>query len=330
MPIKRIGSPHPKYLAATDILISDMSNINYDFLIYNRPIVLLANKWVRDNFPDIGIKTDLEGLEEAIRGSIDDPGKFEEQRKYWHKKTMHLPDGNSSSRILDLIIGRSGFSNPYILLIHGNNDVSRVHLEPLYDIIKQRGLPHDLTGLFREDTYSGIDELLCISTHNEVLSNIKAGYKVHIDHSVKGKGVTDFEKLKEQYEKKGYYAGTDLQVTEGEVSYENTRGLMGPFKDRVIMAGYPKSDTLIKFNTGENKDRVHSELGFNKNKLLITYAPTGRYRAPFKLGASLSGEVLAKLREITVKNDYNMLIKLRNKEPVTNRIKDQIKRMIKK
>ena len=35
MPFKKIGSPDPKYLAATDILISDMSNINYDFLLFN-------------------------------------------------------------------------------------------------------------------------------------------------------------------------------------------------------------------------------------------------------------------------------------------------------
>ena len=30
---KVVSSPHPKYLAATDILIGDMSNINYEFLL---------------------------------------------------------------------------------------------------------------------------------------------------------------------------------------------------------------------------------------------------------------------------------------------------------
>ena len=50
----RIGSPDPKYLAATDVLIGDMSNINYEFLLLDRPIILIANNWLKDTFPDIG------------------------------------------------------------------------------------------------------------------------------------------------------------------------------------------------------------------------------------------------------------------------------------
>ena len=53
----RIGSPDPKYLAATDVLIGDMSNINYEFLLLDRPIILIANNWLKDTFPDIGQKS---------------------------------------------------------------------------------------------------------------------------------------------------------------------------------------------------------------------------------------------------------------------------------
>ena len=43
MTFKIIGSSHPKYLAATDILIGDMAGINYEFLIFNRPINININ-----------------------------------------------------------------------------------------------------------------------------------------------------------------------------------------------------------------------------------------------------------------------------------------------
>jgi len=253
MPFKIIGSPHPKYLAATDILISDMSNISYDFLLYNRPIILIANKWVRGKMPDFGIKTDLEGLDAAIKESIENPKGFEKQRRLWHKKTMYMPDGKSAYRVLDMIIEKSGITNPYILFFHGDNDVSKVHLDPLFSAAQEKLVSCEFTSFFDEKLYSSKKGLLIVSTHNNILDDIKYGYRVHIDHSVKGKGVTDFNSLSQLYKEKEYYRNTDLQVTEGEISFENTKILMGPLKDRVIMAGYPKSDTLLKYNTAENK-----------------------------------------------------------------------------
>jgi len=93
---QQFGSAEPKYLAATDILIGDMSNINYEFLIYDRPIILLANKWVQENFPDIGIKTDIKGLRAAIASSIECPDEFKAQRRYWLDKRIYKTDGLSS------------------------------------------------------------------------------------------------------------------------------------------------------------------------------------------------------------------------------------------
>lgn len=327
MPLKTIGSPHPKYLAATDILISDMSNISYDFLIYSRPIILIANKWVRENIPDFGIKTDLEGLDAAIKESIRHPERFEKQRKLWHKKTMQMPDGKSARRVIEKIIEKSGIADPFILLIHGNNDVSKVHLDPLFSAAGEKGLTCEFTGFFDTELYSLKKNLLIISTHNNILNDIKYGYRVHIDHSVKGKGVTDFEGLSQLYKEKEYYKNTDLQVTEGEISFENTKKLMGPRKDRVIMAGYPKSDTLLECNTIENKNKVYEELGLKSGKVLITYAPTGKYRYPFKQGASLSKEVLYQLKRIAKKNDYNILIKLRSKETISDKMSKIVNRV---
>lgn len=73
MAFREIGSAEAKYLAASDILIGDMSNTNYEFLLYDRPVILLANTWVWRYFPDIGLKTALGGLRSAIERSLQLP-----------------------------------------------------------------------------------------------------------------------------------------------------------------------------------------------------------------------------------------------------------------
>jgi len=327
MPFKKIGSPDPKYLAATDILISDMSNINYDFLLFNRPIVLLANEWLRENFPDLGIKTDLGGLEKAIKRSLSNPMEYEEKRKYWHKRTMHKPDGRSSERVVDAILKYSKIKNPFILLIYGNNEVLKVHLDPIYEVLKKRGIRSKFIDSFDNEKF--IDKnLICISTHNELLQDISLGYKVHIDHSVKGIGVTDFDKQVIKIKEMNHFPNTDLHITEGEVSLEKTRKWLGPYRDRAIMVGYPKSDLLLKLNNDDNKKAVYEELGFDPGKILITYAPTGKYSYPFKQGASLSNEVLRGLKRISKKDDYNILVKLRSKESLFGKFCRKLKNII--
>ena len=70
MAMKQIASAEVKYLAATDILIGDMSDINYEFLLFDRPVILIANEWLYENFPDIGIKTNRKGLINSVVRSI--------------------------------------------------------------------------------------------------------------------------------------------------------------------------------------------------------------------------------------------------------------------
>lgn len=311
MAIKQIGSPDPKYLAATDILIGDMSDINYEFLIYDRPIILLANKWLRENFPDIGIKTDLECLEEAIKDSVEKPEKYTNQREYWINKTMYKPDGNSSGRVIDAIIKKSGIANPFFLLLHGDNAVLKTHLCPLYKVIKERGFKLDYTNHFKEALYKNTDNLICISANNKFIRDIPFGYKVHIDHGVKGIGTTDMEGLIKQYRDMNYLPNVNLHVTEGEVSYEKTKKILGPNGDRAIMVGYPKADTLLELNSKENKFSVCRELEFDPDKLIITYAPAGKYSYPFKQGASLSSKTLKFIYKMAKNNKYNFLIKLK-------------------
>jgi CDP-glycerol glycerophosphotransferase (TagB/SpsB family) len=312
MVLKKIGGPDPRYLAATDILIGDMSDINYEFLLFDRPVILIANKWLRKNFPDIGIKTDLAGLEDAIRKSILDPGEFSKNRKYWLEKTMNRPGRNSSGRVIDAVLKHSKIKTPFFTLLHGDDPVLKTHLDPLYMNLKKRNIDCEYINKYSEDTRNAGENHIFISAHNKLLSGIPYGYKVHIDHGVKGTGTTDLKELISQYRNMQYCPQIDLHVTEGPVSFEKTKKILGPYYKRAIMAGYPKSDILLKINSGSNRISVCRELNLDANKKLVTYAPAGKYSYPFKQGATLSREVIRKLKEIAVKNgDINILVKLK-------------------
>jgi hypothetical protein len=329
MAIKKIGSPDPKYLAATDILIGDMSDINYEFLLYSRPVILLANKWLRENFPDIGIKTDLASLKDAILRSIQDPEEYSENRKHWLDKTMYKPDGCSSDRLIDIVLEYSRINDPFILLIHGDNEVLKTHLDSLYEAIKKRNIEMDYVNFFDIDKYGKKKNLICISPNNMLIKDIINSYNVHIDHGVKGPGTTDLQSLVNQYRERNYYPNVNLHITEGEASLEKTKIILGPDNRKAVMVGYPKSDLLISLNTEDNKKSVCTEFGFDCKKLLITYAPAGKCSYPWKQGASLSDEALNKLKDISREIDVNILIKLKFEsksiiKKIFNKFKDTI------
>lgn len=312
MPVKKIASPNPKYLAATDILIGDMSDINYDFLLFDRPVVLLANDWLRKNFPDIGIKTDLRLLEDAVMRSLRNPEEYSKQRDKWLKMTMHLPGRNSSQRVIDKIIGCSKIDDPSFLLIHGDEEVLKTHLDPLYKVLRRKQIPVDYQNYYSRSKIQNNDKLIIVSAYNGFLRGITAGFKVHIDHGVKGIGASaDFERVIAQYKDNDYFPSTDLHITEGKVSFEKTQQLLGPYSERAVMVGYSKSDTLLELNVPETKREVCLELGFDSRKPLITYAPTGKYKYPFKPGGSLSYSVIRYLKKMAKNNDFNVLIKLK-------------------
>jgi len=329
MAYRKIGSPDPKYLAATDILIGDMSDINYEFLLFDRPIILLANDWLVKNFPDFGIKTDIDGLENAIRRSISSPEEFSSKRKYWLAETIHTPGENSSGRVIDVILKHSKIEKPYVVLLHGNNEVLKTHLEPLYLNLKKRKIDCEYINEFTGDIKTSKNNYIFISAHNRLLNKVTFGYRVHIDHGVKGIGTTDLEKLIIQYKEMNYLPNVDLHITEGPVSFEKTRKILGPNSDRAVLVGYPKSDVLLELNNDETKISVCEELGFDNNKILVTYAPAGKYSYPYKQGASLSGKVIKKIINISLNNnDINILIKL--KHPTPSFFKKAVNKLLKR
>ncbi len=308
MGYKIVGDSNPKYLAATDILIGDMSDINYEFLVFNRPIILLANDWVQREFPDIGIKCDIESLSDAIERSIAYPDEYERNRLKWLSRTHHKADGKSSKRVLDEIFECANLKNPDLVFIYGNSKVLKDTLQPLYDEAKKRGLSCKFIECFSGKNKQ--QNVIYISSHNELLS-FPHGYKVHIDHGNKGPGVTEIEHKIKQWKDNNYWSNTDLFITEGEISHERTQKVLGPYSHKAEMVGFPRSDDYIRLNTKENKISVCSSLRFDPSKILVTYAPAGTYSYPFKQGASLSKEVLNYLKQLSKKANYNILVKLK-------------------
>jgi len=288
-----------------------MSDTNYEFLLYNRPIILLANEWLMKVFPDIGIKTDLNGLEDAINESIDNPKKFEKERQKWLEKTIYKPDTQSSKRVLKTAIEYANIKNPIIAIVHDNCQVKKANLLPLYNEAKKRG--YDTEWLTRANRYvENAERYIFFAAHFENL-NIDYGYKVHLDHALKGQGTANVEYSKMDYKKNNFFPKINLNITAGNVGQERTRMLLGPNADRAVIAGYPKADDLLRLNTKENRNQICKELGFDPKKPIITYAPAGK-ESYVKPGGSLSNEVIKKLEDISAKYDYNVLIKLKFKK----------------
>lgn len=312
MPFREIGSAQARYLAAADILIGDMSNTNYEFLLYDRPVILLANEWLRKNFPDIGIKADLTGLADAIERSLKNPDEFKKARKYWLEKTIYQPDGLASQRFIDIILSRCQMENPRFVFIHSNNSVRKINLKLLLEEAKRRGLKTEYVAAVPQDSVK--DDTVYIGAHYEDLLNLKGGYKVHVGHGLYGKGTPNLEKAIKDHIEHDYMPLTDLYITAGEAHNEYTKTVLGPLHDRRVIGGYPKADALIRLNTRANKISVFKELGFNLNQPLITYAPAGE-ESYAKPGGSLKPEVIERLREISYETNYNILVKLKYAQP---------------
>ena len=254
MPFKIVNNADSKYLAVTDILIGDMSDIVHEFLIFNRPIILLKNDWVIKEMANIGIKCDIsfEDIVRSIKRYQDNSDLYRKERMEWLRKTHYKPDGNSSKRVVESIITKSGIDNPRLVFLHNNNDINYVTIKPIYFKANEMGVQTILQDRFKEKKHSHNN--IYIASHNEYL-NFIPGYKVHVDHGNKGPGVTEMVNKIKQWEKANYWRNTDLFITEGPISYERTQNVLGPFKEKAIMVGFPRSDEYIELDSPETKLR---------------------------------------------------------------------------
>ncbi len=304
-----IGGADAKYLAATDILIGDMSNVNYEFLLYDRPVILLANDWVRNHFPEIGIKTDLHGLEAAIYRSLDNPREFEQKRDLWLKRTIHKPhQKGASKRYIDIMLENSGYQNPYFVLVHGNDTVRKTNIIPLAGELDLRNFNYIIADKLDQEIISRNKEVIVVAAHFKDLNDNLNGFNVHIDHDLKGKATANISYAIKDYKNNGYFPQINLHITPGEVGDRRTKYVLGPNSDRTVIGGYPKADDLLRLDNFQNKAEVYKELGFDLGIPLITYAPAGE-RSYMKPGGSLSEDVLVFLEDLSQKAIFHTLVK---------------------
>lgn len=312
---KIIGSAEAKYLAATDILIGDMSNINYEFLVFNRPVILLANKWVQEYFPDIGIKTTLKNLDVAITKAINHPNKLEKNRKYWLRKTIYLPQEGASKKSIDIILEIAGINNPRFVLITGNNSVRLTNLRPLFCELEHRGINVELVAKYNRSKNYILGNTIFIAAHFRDLYKIPNEYFcVHIDHDLKAPATANISKAIRDYRKNNYFGNIDLHLTAGIASKYRTEFLLGENKERVVISGYSKADDLLKYKNTDVKKLVCDELCLDYNLPLITYAPAN-YKKFMKPGGSLSKKALKHLKRLGENSkDINILVKVKYKQ----------------
>ena len=271
---KIIGSSEAKYLAATDILIGDMSNINYEFLLFNRPIILLANEWVKNYFPDLGIKATIHEIEEAILRSITYPSEFAEPRKLWLKKVIFLPEEGASKHYINIALEKADFESPKFVLLDGNNCVRKTNIRPLYNELKSRNKDVEMINTI-SDIKDKYDQTIFIAAHFNDIKDIDYGYCIHIDHDLKAPSTANLSHAVKEYRENNYFENIHLHITGGIAGKHRTQYVLGKNKERVVVGGYAKADDLLVFNYNNVKEGVCKELGFNPSKPLVTYAPAG-------------------------------------------------------
>jgi hypothetical protein len=310
MSLKFVTTSDPSYLCAGDIMIGDMSDINYEYLLCDRPIILLCNEWLKKNFPDIGIKTNNRGLRKAVLSSIKYPEEYSNERKRWLNKTINFPENMSASQfILEKAINKSGYSKPKIYLIHGGNITRESNLYPLHKDGKKLGLNISMVDKPKAD--ASLKEVIYIAAHFDDL-NIESGYKVHIDHGLKGYGTANLEISIRDYRKHDYFPKINLHITAGLAGYERTKSLLlGPNSNRVELGAYPKADEILKLVDLKTKSLVCKKLDLDPQKKIIIYAPAGTnsYEKP---GGSLSFRALFELYKLAYRDNLNVIVKFKN------------------
>ena len=239
----RIGSPDPKYLAATDVLIGDMSNINYEFLLLDRPIILIANNWLKDTFPDIGPKIHINKLEEEIYNALNNPLQFSKERKYWLNQTIEVNKKSASEKYINLMLSKSKLNNHVFCFITGGNSVRETNIKPLVDMVKKKSYPFEIVRKYQNSDNCLNSNIIFVGAHFKDLLSIKNGYKVHIDHDLKI-GSANLKYAIWDY--KGINTFLELTyIVAGKAGLLRTKKVLGPNAGRAIIAGYPKGDDLL-------------------------------------------------------------------------------------
>lgn len=303
---KTIGRIEPNILCATDFLIGDMSDINYEYLLLNKPLILLSNSWLKENFPDIGHRIEsVKELSETLE-LIGHKDSFLSARTKVLKEAFSVANVTSSDVALSAILEASQMDNPRLVLHHINNQIYKSNLMPL--VKSARKFKIDVS----ENVINSDNNVINIGAHFRVLldEKIASNFCVHLDHGLKGDGTANVEISQRDYKKNNFFPSVDLHLTAGPMGQRRTQMLLGPMQDRALIGAYPKATSIIEGANSDSRKDILSFYGLDPELPVITYAPAGENSFE-KPGGSLSRGVLRELKLFEKKNNFNVVIKLK-------------------
>jgi len=87
-------------MQVSDLLITDTSSVAYEYLLLDRPIITYRATTRKDKGINI---QNIKDLRSSIEQSLNNPGKFSEQRKFYLTDLHPFTDGCSSKRVIESI-----------------------------------------------------------------------------------------------------------------------------------------------------------------------------------------------------------------------------------
>lgn len=322
---KVIDQSHPNILSVTDVLIGDMSDINYEFLLVNKPLILISNSWLDKNFPDLGERvSNIKDLELTLSNVIE-KDSYEQNRLYYKNRAFFISSNTNSIETLKNIIKNSKIRNPILSIHHNNNEIYKSNLLPL------KAAAQVLNIKVLENYRESSENIIHIAAHFSVLinnPNIINNYCVHLDHGLKGEGTANVDMSLADYKKNNFFPSVNLHVTAGPMGLERTKMLLGDNSERAVPGGYPKADDIINGNNNKNRLMICEKYKLDPKLPIITYASAGEESIE-KPGGSLDKNIIKELKKIHNHGGYNIVIKLKYKNYFLRRKLSKFKNIFK-
>ena len=102
-------------MAASDVLVGDVSSVTREFLAFKRPFVFLSNRprwlWKRAKIAlwECGrVVRCPRNVWRAVRGALEEPGRYMERIGRRYERTFYKPDGDASKRAAEILRGLIG------------------------------------------------------------------------------------------------------------------------------------------------------------------------------------------------------------------------------
>ena len=311
----------PNILSVTDILIGDMSDINYEFLLINKPIILMSNEWLDTNFPTIGHRISNFSDIVAALNDLKVHDRYKTNRERIRDLAFADITEKNSELVIDVIQDHTPWSVDVISLLHHNNPLYRSNLLPLKEAAERVGIK------VLENDIRHTEKVVYVGAHFNAFKDNRLinGFKVHLDHGLKGVGTANVEISLKDYADNSYFPMVDLHLTAGLMGQERTQLLLGPYKDRAIIAGYPKAVDILRDNEAGVREYFCKKLGLDNTKPIVTYASAGELSTE-KPGGSLSKENIKLFDKYVDPNRFNRVVKLKYKYYFQRRFLGDFKR----